>query len=230
MNWKRLTAEGAVIVASILLAFWVDAWWDTRQEKTRRAVLMEDLQEEIRQNREQLARILELQRVRRSRIEVLLNEVTPAARGLPEEELLAIQDSVLVNPTFNPALGVLELLIQSGDLTLLESRELRSRLALLPAVSGDFLDNHLMSGFLNLDPDIVFGTGSIIVDHSPWLDEERVITRAAPEDREYAVKAYNTVLVLYRVVIGQGEALLGEFDAILRLMDESPRGSLDRHP
>ena len=31
MPWKRLTAKGAVIVASILLASWVDAWWDTRQ-------------------------------------------------------------------------------------------------------------------------------------------------------------------------------------------------------
>jgi hypothetical protein len=32
--WKRLTAEGAAIVVSILLAFWIDAWWDDRAERT----------------------------------------------------------------------------------------------------------------------------------------------------------------------------------------------------
>lgn len=31
--WKRLTAEGAAIVVSILLAFAIDAWWGERAEK-----------------------------------------------------------------------------------------------------------------------------------------------------------------------------------------------------
>jgi hypothetical protein len=30
--WKRLTAEAIAIVASILLAFWIDAWWEQRVE------------------------------------------------------------------------------------------------------------------------------------------------------------------------------------------------------
>ena len=32
-TWRRLFAEGAVIVASILLAFAIDAWWDGRQQR-----------------------------------------------------------------------------------------------------------------------------------------------------------------------------------------------------
>jgi hypothetical protein len=31
--WKRLSAEGLAIVVSILLAFWIDAWWDTRKDR-----------------------------------------------------------------------------------------------------------------------------------------------------------------------------------------------------
>ena len=28
LEWKRLAAEGGVVVVSILLAFWIDASWD----------------------------------------------------------------------------------------------------------------------------------------------------------------------------------------------------------
>ena len=32
LPWKRLITEGAVIVASILLAFAIDAWWDEHKK------------------------------------------------------------------------------------------------------------------------------------------------------------------------------------------------------
>ncbi len=35
--WKRISVEAAAIVASILLAFAIDAWWDERQEQNRLA-------------------------------------------------------------------------------------------------------------------------------------------------------------------------------------------------
>jgi len=38
--WKRITAEGAAIVVSILIAFWIDAWW---QERSERMALIEYL-------------------------------------------------------------------------------------------------------------------------------------------------------------------------------------------
>ena len=33
--WKRLFAEGFVIIVSILLAFLIDAWWNDRLEHQR---------------------------------------------------------------------------------------------------------------------------------------------------------------------------------------------------
>jgi len=33
-SWKRLSVEVAAIVASILLAFAIQAWWDDRQRTT----------------------------------------------------------------------------------------------------------------------------------------------------------------------------------------------------
>jgi hypothetical protein len=33
IHWPRIIAEGTVIVVSILLAFWIDAWWQGQVEK-----------------------------------------------------------------------------------------------------------------------------------------------------------------------------------------------------
>lgn len=219
--WKRLSAEGGIIVISILLAFWVDASWDAHQESKRRSVLMDDLREEIAQNRARLASLLERQGTRQAQIERLLNELTPAAAGLGEPALLALQDSILASPTFDPAWGVLELLIQSGDLTLIENRELRSGLAQLPAVSNDYLLNQHSTDPIFLE--LHLRAGSIMFDHSPYLGDRRVLTGAEPEDREYAVKALNTVRIVQEVSIPQGEALLVELDRLLHLMDDALR-------
>ncbi len=33
IQWPRFVIEGVVIVASILLAFGIEAWWENRQER-----------------------------------------------------------------------------------------------------------------------------------------------------------------------------------------------------
>ena len=39
--WKKLIAEGAAIVVSILLAFWIEAWWAEQQTVSQeRAILV----------------------------------------------------------------------------------------------------------------------------------------------------------------------------------------------
>lgn len=44
IQWKRLSVEAFVIVASILLAFSIDAWWDTRQSVSRERELLASLE------------------------------------------------------------------------------------------------------------------------------------------------------------------------------------------
>ena len=41
--WKRLSLEAAAIVASILLAFWIDAGWDQREDAARERIVLETL-------------------------------------------------------------------------------------------------------------------------------------------------------------------------------------------
>ena len=42
--WNRFAVEAIVIVGSILLAFAIDAWWDSRQDDSRRDELLLQLQ------------------------------------------------------------------------------------------------------------------------------------------------------------------------------------------
>ncbi len=48
IHWPRILAEGAAIVVSILLAFWIQAWWDERQDRSDELVILAALVEELR--------------------------------------------------------------------------------------------------------------------------------------------------------------------------------------
>jgi len=54
MDWRRALTEGAVIVLSILLAFWIDAWWSQREEDQRVDSLLHALEKEWSENLERI--------------------------------------------------------------------------------------------------------------------------------------------------------------------------------
>ena len=47
--WKRLIVEGAAIVISILLAFWIDAWWAEQQTINQERAILAPLVVEIKE-------------------------------------------------------------------------------------------------------------------------------------------------------------------------------------
>jgi len=53
--WPRILAEGAAIVVSILLAFGIQAWWDSRQSIVAERVLLEALLDDLQEKRQWLA-------------------------------------------------------------------------------------------------------------------------------------------------------------------------------
>ena len=50
ISWPLIFAEGAAIVISILLAFWVDAWWDIQKTNTVEQQLLATLEYELEEN------------------------------------------------------------------------------------------------------------------------------------------------------------------------------------
>lgn len=51
MAWRRFLIDGTVIVSSILLAFWVDAWWEESQDREREEMLLRALLDDLQSMR-----------------------------------------------------------------------------------------------------------------------------------------------------------------------------------
>lgn len=54
ISWQRIGVEGAVIVASILLAFAIDAWWDEQGARDAEIEQLTRVAQEVRSNSERL--------------------------------------------------------------------------------------------------------------------------------------------------------------------------------
>jgi hypothetical protein len=83
----RLVSEGAVIVVSILLAFWIDAWWDNRQARMTEMTVLESIREEVEENRLELDRLLGLNGTQLERIDGFLGLTPDELRSLPQDSV-----------------------------------------------------------------------------------------------------------------------------------------------
>ena len=131
--WKRLFAEGAAIVVSILLAFWIDAWWEDRRDSREEFVILSSLLDEfqlIQQNLQQLdiyhAAIQDSARV------LLASSVGPDQPLSDRDIDRLLADLIwfttpdwLLTPELNS-------LVSSGDLSVVSNSELRRDLGKLP--------------------------------------------------------------------------------------------------
>jgi hypothetical protein len=128
--WKRLSLEAAAIVASILLAFWIDAGWNQREDAARERVVLETV----------LADMREFQLAREARDEYLdaiiessrsLLDIGRAvnSRATDREIDQLLNDITYTSNVVTKGLPVLDLLFEGGDLVTLESDALRARLA-----------------------------------------------------------------------------------------------------
>jgi hypothetical protein len=130
---KRITVEGAAIVASILLAFWIDAWWEDRQDRHEELVILSSLLDEfqlIEQNLKQLD--IYHAAIRDSARKLLAASVGPA-QPLSDEEIDRLLADLMwfTSPDWllTPELSSV---VSSGDLAVLSNRQLRRDLGKLP--------------------------------------------------------------------------------------------------
>lgn len=132
---KRGALEMLVIVLSILLAFGLDAWWDSRERIAESGDLMADLLAEFEETAAELERsVLRNQEVV-SAAEEVLREIrsAPQAAEVPASTLAKL----LLVPTTDPRRGNLDALVASGDFGLVHPRRLRGSLADWPAALRD---------------------------------------------------------------------------------------------
>lgn len=127
-RWLRITAEGAVIVASILLAFAIDAWWDRQQdredEREALAVLVEELDSVIEQMTE-FRRFAEDKSRAAIDLRAILNAPVPIERRDDVNDLM--MRNLLRRTVSLPRSGYTDL-VSTGAMRVISDQELRARI------------------------------------------------------------------------------------------------------
>jgi len=128
----KLAVEFSVIVAGVLVALIVESWWSEREERQFERDLIEDMALEFEAN----ITILEDDRAANR---VLLDRMADLL-AMPAETILALSDrefeSILFVPVslavvsiFDPAMGITQALVRSGELPRIKDRPLRLHMA-----------------------------------------------------------------------------------------------------
>ena len=128
--WKRLTAEGIAIVLSILLAFWIDAWWQDKLALKETDALINGLYSDFQMSQSHLEEWLAgNERTLRATTE-FLDELRGTAINdevnVPHEWVVA----AISTPTYNPTDTSLRTAIATGQIELIEDSDLRNALAI----------------------------------------------------------------------------------------------------
>ena len=131
-HWKRLSAEGAAIIISILLAFSIEAWWSNYQDRSEEQGILLSLRSEFEQN---LAFIETEMDYRDAVIQSIL-KIFDASAGrspLQPEVLDELIGDVTWWKNISYSRGAIDGVLQSGSLSLIENEELRHILASMPS-------------------------------------------------------------------------------------------------
>jgi hypothetical protein len=141
IDWRRIVVESLAVVLSILLAFGIDAWWDTYREASREQELLAGLLSDFRASRPGLDSRRDLAE-RMSVGTSLFRDLAEASAGaraveVPDSLILA----ALGGPTYEPDTNTLDAALASGELELIRSAELRAELATWRRTLADNLED-----------------------------------------------------------------------------------------
>ena len=124
--WKRLVVEATAIVGSILLAFAIDAWWDERLERIDERDQLARLHIEFTENLERISvRTDSYIRLGEASREIFELIEVAQSRGASDIDVPArTLIRMLFAPTFEADMPVLDGLIKSGRLEIIEDQQL----------------------------------------------------------------------------------------------------------
>jgi len=125
--------ESLAVILSILLAFSIDAWWDSRVEASRVRAELETLHAEFAANQQDLTALR--RRLERLRVAVasLLPHISPKAELIPLDSMNTMMDLSFRLGTIELHTGSVQALLASGELAVIADPELKGLLAAWPA-------------------------------------------------------------------------------------------------
>ena len=127
ISWKRIFIEATAIVASILVAFAIDAWWQNRTERIIEVQYLQAMREDLIRSLELLDENEAFQELQLDYLESLL--MTDSGTPYSEELRRWIDDGLWNIGTYQPQLSALQDLESSGQAQIIENKEIRRALA-----------------------------------------------------------------------------------------------------
>ena len=161
--WKRFVVEAIVIISSILLAFAIDAAWETRQTRASERAALEGLRQDFVVMQEQLGLAIATHRVRGESFEWFQAATREEILSLSPESSGDIYRNLYVAVTFDVTRGGVDALIGSGTLNLIQNRQLRDLVSTFLTVHDDLADERAMMSSSSYD-----FQESTIAHGGPW--------------------------------------------------------------
>lgn len=223
-RWGFLFTEALLIVASIMLAFALDSWWDERKERVEEAEILHGLKEEFVLNRSKLESRIDQHTEDLQALEELLVAANLGRWNSQEITFDRGIAALVAPPTTDLGNGVLDALISSGRFELLQNRELRIRLAAWAGVFGEAHDDEVMSRKFVFDqviPKLIESGVPLSSAMGQWPDIEFLQRRSLTDDPE----AFTRLLqdpgwaVLLEARLGYKMHTTGEYQAALDAVD-----------
>jgi hypothetical protein len=119
----------AVVVASILIAFSLDAWWSRRAEQRTETAHLRALRSDFEQNVSRLkVQIGREERIAAASRRLLLIAMSPTMRS-PDDSVSGLLGQVFNSGRFDPVMGAYEAVVNSGGLSQVHDDSLRLALA-----------------------------------------------------------------------------------------------------
>jgi hypothetical protein len=124
-----LLLESFVVVASILVAFGLDAWWEHRVEREREAASLRALEADFEQNVSRLSTLAATEEsISRASRDLLVLAVEDRSAA-DEDSARRLLGQVLNSVRFEPLMGAYEAVVSSGGLSQIRDDSLRAALA-----------------------------------------------------------------------------------------------------
>ena len=216
--WGRILAEALAIVASILLALAIDAWWDSRQARRAESAFLVDIHAEFTQNRTRLEAVIEGQRRRVELYRVVMREAGPGAEGLSSDSLKAIVRSAYLNPGFYPRTDALERGTAGAGLDLIQDPGLRRGISGFWDSYGHYFRNQARYADVLSEPEVLFETGTLVLrdyPEVPGMGETEMWSDSLSQDQANALKFYAYAQFLAELVASQGAEMLVDVDSLV---------------
>jgi hypothetical protein len=224
-RWGLLLTEMVLIVASILLAFALDSWWDERRDRLEEQAILHGLREEFLLNRSMLERRVAQHTKEQAELEILRAATASGRWATGGPDLDAALAATITPPTTDLGNGVLDALISSGRIELLQNQVLRARLAAWRGVMDEVLDDETMNRNFVFDRIIPYYVGEGVPLSGPmsyWSDDWGDTARSLSDDPAAVARLLGDprFQVLLEARLGFRYHTSGEYRTALEAVDD----------